>query len=485
MKPGALRLAAVACLVLAVRIMSSLVAAAESQVPRPPADLELVAGSDSSITISWAQSSGATSYNIYRGTSSGSEGGALIATTTDTMYTDPNLSPQPVYFYQLTAVNAAGESAPSEEDASRTPPPVGTGGDVAGMASGTSLVYNAEDALLDGFDWFQMQNGWFPQVLYSSGSISPGQLVTDMAYSSRGTLTFHNVVAPTSGLYTVNWRYAFDWGLFPGVTNRQMGLRVNGDTITTTQRFIITGSFDVYRASSLQVNLNAGVNSISLFVVSNHGVPRVDQNTCQRFRSKRPHEPDGNRDVVPFRHNPVVDPERQRQPELVQRLSRPHVRRGGDHAHGHHYRRNHVVHRHRRSRWIDLFLRRRGQQQCRRLPQLERGLAHARLLIPGRYRQRLRLQRPWLSRRIRSHGMKWVNTARRRRRRRGDLSRSRYGRHLSMNVSLAMQAMVLCPDALYLPPKFLAEPNSGTLNECGPDETCPCESALPGGRACC
>jgi hypothetical protein len=271
--------------------MSSLVAAAESQVPRPPADLELVAGSDSSITISWAQSSGATSYNIYRGTSSGSEGGALIATTTDTMYTDPNLSPQPVYFYQLTAVNAAGESAPSEEDASRTPPPVGTGGDVAGMASGTSLVYNAEDALLDGFDWFQMQNGWFPQVLYSSGSISPGQLVTDMAYSSRGTLTFHNVVAPTSGLYTVNWRYAFDWGLFPGVTNRQMGLRVNGDTITTTQRFIITGSFDVYRASSLQVNLNAGVNSISLFVVSNHGVPRVDQMTITPANASVPSGP--------------------------------------------------------------------------------------------------------------------------------------------------------------------------------------------------
>jgi hypothetical protein len=291
MKRGALRFAAAAGLVLAVRIMSSLVAAAQSQVPPPPADLELVAGSDSSITISWAQSSGATSYNIYRGTSSGSEGGALIASTTATMYTDANLSPQPVYFYQLTAVNAAGESAPSEEDASRTPPPVGTGGDVAGVASGTSLVYNAEDALLDGFDWFQMQNGWFPQVLYSSGSISPGQLVTDMAYSSRGTLTFHNVVVPTSGLYTVNWRYAFDWGLYPGVTNRQMGLLVNGETITTTQRFIITGSFDDYRASALQVNLNAGVNSITLFAVSNHGVPRVDQMTITPANASVPGGP--------------------------------------------------------------------------------------------------------------------------------------------------------------------------------------------------
>jgi len=291
MKQGALRLEAASCLWLAVTLMNSPVAAEQSQVPRPPTDLELVAGSDSSITISWAPSSGATSYNIYRGTSSGSEGGALIATTTDTMYTDPNLRPQPIYFYQLTAVNAAGESARSEEEASRTPPPVGTGGDVAGVASGTSLVYNAEDALLDGFDWFQMQNGWFPQVLYSSGSISPGQLVTDMAYSSRGTMTFNNVVVPTSGLYTVNWRYAFDWGLFPGVTNRQMGLRVNGETMTTTQRFIITGRFDVYQASFLQVNLNAGVNSITLFAVSNHGVPRVDQMTITPANASVPSGP--------------------------------------------------------------------------------------------------------------------------------------------------------------------------------------------------
>src|SRR5437899_2619277 len=113
MKQGALRLAAASCLLLAVTLMNSPVAAEQSQVPRPPTDLELVAGSDSSITISWAPSSGATSYNIYRGSSSGSEGGALIATTTDTMYTDPNLRPQPIYFYQLTAVNAAGESARS------------------------------------------------------------------------------------------------------------------------------------------------------------------------------------------------------------------------------------------------------------------------------------------------------------------------------------------------------------------------------------
>jgi len=174
---------------------------------------------------------------------------------------------------------------------SQTPPPVGTGGDVPGVPRGNGMVYYAADALLDGFEWFQLLNGWFPQVLGSSGSISPGQLVADMAYSPRGTMTFNNVVVPTSGLYTVDWRYAFDSGAFPGVTNRQMGLRVNGAVITNSERFIITGSFDVYQHSFLQVHLNAGINSITLFAVSKHGVARVDQMTITPATASVPSEP--------------------------------------------------------------------------------------------------------------------------------------------------------------------------------------------------
>jgi len=172
-----------------------------------------------------------------------------------------------------------------------TPPPVGTGGDVPGIPIGNSMIYYGADALLDGFEWFQLLNGWFPQVLGSPGSISPGQLVTDMAYSPRGTMTFNNVVVPTSGLYTVAWRYAFDSGAFPGVTNRQMGLRVNDAVITNSERFIITGSFDVYNHSFLQVHLNAGVNSITLFAVSKHGVARVDQMTITPATASVPSEP--------------------------------------------------------------------------------------------------------------------------------------------------------------------------------------------------
>ena len=260
-------------------------------IPPTPASEELHANSDSSITMTWTASPGATSYRVYRGTTSGGEGNTPIATTSALSYTDPNLSSTPIYFYQVSAVNAAGESARTAEDASKTPPPIGTGGNVAGVPSGNSLIFYCKDALLGGFDWFQTLTGWFPQVLGSSGSISPGNRVVDMAYATQGTMTFNNVVVPTSGLYTVDWRYAFQGGLFPAVKNRQMGLMVNGKVITTTERFPITGSFDVYQHSSLQVQLNAGVNSISMLAVSDHGVSRVDQMTVTPATASVPSGP--------------------------------------------------------------------------------------------------------------------------------------------------------------------------------------------------
>jgi fibronectin type 3 domain-containing protein len=252
-------------------------APAAAGVPVTPPCEELHANADSSITIAWCASPGATSYNIYRSTTAGGEGATPVASTASLTFTDKNLSTTPIYFYEISAVNSAGESGRTAEDASKTPPPIGTGGNTPGVASGASTIYYGENALLGGFDWFQTLTGWFPQVLGSSGSTSPGQRVVDMAYAAAGSMTFNDVVVPASGLYTIAWRYAFQSGLFPGVTNRQMGVVVNGTVLTTTERFPITGSFDVYQDSFLQAHLNAGKNSVALIAVSDHGVSRVDQ----------------------------------------------------------------------------------------------------------------------------------------------------------------------------------------------------------------
>jgi hypothetical protein len=260
-------------------------------IPPRPADLELSANADTSITVSWSPSKGATSYRIYRGTKAGGEGQAPIASTTATTYRDKHLSTKPVYFYQVTALNTCGQSARSAEDASKTPPPIGTGGNKPGLRSGRSWVYYGKDSLLAHFDWFQALSGWFPQVLGSSGSLSPGHRVVDMAYSAEGTMTFTNVVVPKAGLYTVDWRYAFAFGAFPGVTNREMGLKVNGNVVATTERFPITGSFDTYKHSFLQVHLRKGKNSIVMFAVSHHGVSRVDQMTITPAAASVPGAP--------------------------------------------------------------------------------------------------------------------------------------------------------------------------------------------------
>src|SRR2546430_11646152 len=116
--------AAVASLALACLGFGA-TAALAATVPPTPASEELHANANSSITIAWTASPGATSYNIYRSTTSGGEGNTPIASTSNTRYTDLNLSPTPVYFYEISAVNSAGESPRTPEDASKTPPPIG------------------------------------------------------------------------------------------------------------------------------------------------------------------------------------------------------------------------------------------------------------------------------------------------------------------------------------------------------------------------
>jgi hypothetical protein len=245
--------------------------------PPAPLGINVDANANTTLDVSWAPTPGATSYHIYRGTAAGGEGSTPIATTTGTDYTDTNVTSTPIYFYEVTAVNSAGESPRSAEDASKTPPPIGTGGGNAGVASGNSLIFYGNQALLGGFDWFQTLTGWFPQVLGSSGSNSPGKTVVDMAYSTDGSMSFTNVTVPTAGLYTLDWRYAFASGLFPGVNDREMGTEVNGTVLTSTERFPITGSFETYQDSKIQAHLNAGKNTVSLLAESDHGVSRVDQ----------------------------------------------------------------------------------------------------------------------------------------------------------------------------------------------------------------
>jgi hypothetical protein len=87
--------------------------------PSTPSGLGATAG-NASVALAWTASSGATSYNVYRVTTSGGEGTTPVATTASTSYTDTGLTNGTKYFYKVSATNGGGTSAQSSE-ASATP----------------------------------------------------------------------------------------------------------------------------------------------------------------------------------------------------------------------------------------------------------------------------------------------------------------------------------------------------------------------------
>src|SRR5689334_14295937 len=88
-----------------------------------PTGVEAHPPSSGTMLISWNAAAGATSYNIYRSTTSGGEGTTPIGSTTTTSYTDSGLTngPPTLYYYKVAAVNGGTVSPQSAETVSPTP----------------------------------------------------------------------------------------------------------------------------------------------------------------------------------------------------------------------------------------------------------------------------------------------------------------------------------------------------------------------------
>jgi hypothetical protein len=267
-----------------------------------PTGLESHPPAAGKVLLTWNAAAGATSYNVYRSTTSGGEGTTPIGSTTSTSYTDTGLTngPPTLYYYTVAGVNSGVVSPQSAETVTPTPLKTSPGsGTVGGVPVSGGSLYYGKDGLAGGFDWFnatasQCTNcpDWFPQWLNSqSGALAPGGTVVDMAYADTATLTWSNVVVPSSGLYNIDFRYAFGPGLFPNVTNREMGLSVNGTVISSHIRFPITGSFSTYQHQVIQAQLIAGQNTIELFAITSHGISRVDEMTVTTASGSSPSDP--------------------------------------------------------------------------------------------------------------------------------------------------------------------------------------------------
>jgi cellulose 1,4-beta-cellobiosidase len=91
---------------------------APAQVPATPTGL-MATSANAQVSLTWAASATATSYNVKRSTTTGGPY-TKVSSPTATNFTDTNLTNGTTYFYVVSAVNATGESANSAQ-ASATP----------------------------------------------------------------------------------------------------------------------------------------------------------------------------------------------------------------------------------------------------------------------------------------------------------------------------------------------------------------------------
>jgi hypothetical protein len=100
------------------------------------------------VNLTWAASTGATSYRVKRGTTNGGPY-TQVGSTTLTSYADSAVTNSNTYFYVITAVNSAGESGNSAQviggpaPAGSTPPPTTSGTWSNVTPAGVDLVNGA------------------------------------------------------------------------------------------------------------------------------------------------------------------------------------------------------------------------------------------------------------------------------------------------------------------------------------------------------
>ncbi|MBE0624365.1 MAG: fibronectin type III domain-containing protein [Burkholderiales bacterium] len=118
-------------------------------IPAAPTGVSALGG-DNLVTVSWSAVTGADSYNVYRSTSAGvtpANGTRLAGATSP--FVDTGRSASTAYFYIVTAVNSAGESAASVEVNASTNavvavvPPAPAGVTATGGAGQLSVSWNS------------------------------------------------------------------------------------------------------------------------------------------------------------------------------------------------------------------------------------------------------------------------------------------------------------------------------------------------------
>ena len=232
-------------------------------IPATPTGLAATPG-NGQVALTWTASAGATSYNVKRGTANGGPY-TTVASPTAADYTDTNLTNGTPYYYVVSAVNSAGESANSSQ-VSTTP--------IAPVA----MTYY--------IDCSQASNGsgtqaspWNTINSVNAQTLNPG----DSVLFARGT-TCNGMLNPTgsgssSAVITLD---AYGTGALPiidGGTSNQYALYLNDEQYYQINNLALQGG----NTWTVSVNGNIAGNTLHHIHMANldvSGVHAVGTTPC-------------------------------------------------------------------------------------------------------------------------------------------------------------------------------------------------------------
>lgn len=232
------------------RVMSAdlSVTVTSTTAPSAPTNLVAVAG-NTQVSLSWTASSGATSYNVKRATTSGGPYTTIASNITTTSYTNTGLTNGTTYYYVVTAVNSVGESANSNQQ-SATPALV------------TINAFNQIEA-----ENFSSMSGLQSETCSDTGGGS------DMGWADANDYLVYNNVDFGSGATTADVRIA-SAATFTGTAEFRLGSTTG--TLIGTVSFGNTGGWQTWVTRSINISGASGVKNLYIVFQGGTGIGNVN-----------------------------------------------------------------------------------------------------------------------------------------------------------------------------------------------------------------
>lgn len=234
------------------------------------------------VTVTWAAVSGATSYNIYRSTAQAAQG-TLIGSTTTLSFVDTTVVNGTSYYYQVTAVNAAGEGTMSvhvAESSRWATVKMGGGGYVPGVVFHPTVRHlrYARTDVMGVYRWDQSLSQWTALTdgfgRPDGGHQGAESMAVDPTDASKVYMTTQMTVQSGNGRFYYSSDQGNSWNYvtlpFPVGSNNQgraIGERLMVDPNVPSTMFYASRSAGLWKSTNSGLNWNQ-VTSLSSYVMT-------------------------------------------------------------------------------------------------------------------------------------------------------------------------------------------------------------------------